>query len=72
MSQAWKADHIGLVYMARAGYDPHQAVAFWKAHGAGVEGQGAAGVGSDHPSNARRVKQVEGWLPEAERARQPG
>jgi predicted Zn-dependent protease len=29
-SQESEADHIGLVYMARAGYDPHQALAFWK------------------------------------------
>ena len=29
-SQESEADHIGLVYMASAGYDPHQAVAFWK------------------------------------------
>ena len=29
-SRESEADHIGLVYMARGGYDPHQAVAFWK------------------------------------------
>ena len=72
MSQAWKADHIGLVYMARAGYDPHQAVAFWKRMLRASKGKEPPEWESDHPSNARRVKQVEGWLPEAERARQPG
>ena len=25
-----EADHIGLIYMARAGYDPHESIAFWK------------------------------------------
>jgi predicted Zn-dependent protease len=29
-SQESDADHIGLIYMARANYDPHEAVAFWK------------------------------------------
>src|SRR3954468_19038351 len=28
--QKSEADHIGLIYMARAGYDPAQAVAFWE------------------------------------------
>ena len=29
-NQESEADHIGLLYMARAGYDPHAAEAFWK------------------------------------------
>jgi metalloendopeptidase OMA1, mitochondrial len=67
--QESEADHIGLVYMARAGYDPHQAVAFWKRMLAASKGKEPPEWESDHPSNAHRVKDVEGWLPEAERAR---
>jgi predicted Zn-dependent protease len=70
--QESEADHIGLVYMARAGYDPQQAVAFWKRMLAASKGKEPPEWESDHPSTARRVKQVEGWLPEAERARPQG
>jgi len=70
--QESEADHIGLIYMARAGYDPHQAVAFWKRMLRASKGKEPPEFASDHPSTARRVQQVEGWLPEAERARQPG
>jgi metalloendopeptidase OMA1, mitochondrial len=67
--QESEADHIGLIYMARAGYDPHQAVAFWKRMLAASKGKEPPEWESDHPNNAHRVEQVEGWLPEAERAR---
>jgi predicted Zn-dependent protease len=66
--QESEADHIGLIYMARAGYDPHQAVAFWKRMLRASKGKEPPEFASDHPSTAHRVEQVEGWLPEAERA----
>jgi predicted Zn-dependent protease len=67
-SQESEADHIGLVYMARAGYDPHQAVAFWQRMLAASKGKEPPEFASDHPSTASRVQHVRGWLPEAERA----
>jgi predicted Zn-dependent protease len=67
-SQESEADHIGLVYMARAGYDPHQAVAFWQRMLAASKGKEPPQFASDHPSTASRVEHVRGWLPEAERA----
>ena len=70
-SQESEADHIGLVYMARAGYDPHQAVAFWKRMLRASKGKEPPEFISDHPSDAHRVQRVEGWLPEAERAYKP-
>ncbi len=70
-SQESEADHIGLVYMARAGYDPHQAVAFWKRMLRASKGKEPPEFISDHPSDAHRVQRVESWLPEAERAYTP-
>jgi predicted Zn-dependent protease len=67
-SQESEADHIGLVYMARAGYDPRQAVAFWKRMLRASKGKEPPEFISDHPSDAHRVQRVESWLPEAERA----
>jgi metalloendopeptidase OMA1, mitochondrial len=66
-SQESEADHIGLVYMARAGYDPHQAVAFWKRMLRASKGDEPPEFLSDHPSDAHRVERIEGWLPQAER-----
>jgi predicted Zn-dependent protease len=67
-SQESEADHIGLIYMARAGYDPHQAVAFWKRMQRASRGHEPPEFLSDHPSDAHRVQRVRGWLPEAVRA----
>jgi metalloendopeptidase OMA1, mitochondrial len=70
-SQESEADHIGLIYMARAGYDPHQAVAFWKRMQRASRGQEPPEFLSDHPSDAHCVARVQGWLPEAEREYRP-
>jgi len=70
-SEESEADHIGLVYMARAGYDPRQAVAFWKRMQRASKGKEPPEFLSDHPSDAHRVERVEGWLPEAEREYKP-
>jgi predicted Zn-dependent protease len=70
-SQESEADHIGLIYMARAGYDPRQAVAFWKRMLRASKGHEPPEFLSDHPSDAHRVQRIEGWLPEAEHAFKP-
>ncbi len=59
------ADHIGLILMAEAGYDPREAVGFWKRM---AEASGAGGPPeflSTHPSHETRVKQLEELIPEA-------
>jgi len=70
-AQESEADHIGLVYMARGGYDPNQAIAFWKRMRQASKGKEPPEWLSDHPSDAHRVDRVEKWLPEAKRAYAP-
>jgi len=69
--QESEADHIGLVYMARAGYDPREAKAFWKRMLRASKGKEPPEFASDHPSDKRRVEQIAEWLPEAEREYRP-
>jgi predicted Zn-dependent protease len=68
--QESEADHIGLVYMARAGYRPQEALAFWKRMQRASSGRKPPEFASDHPSDAHRVQRIRDWLPEAESAYQ--
>jgi predicted Zn-dependent protease len=70
-SQESEADHIGLVYMARAGYNPRQALAFWERMLRASKGKEPPEFASDHPSDKHRVERIREWLPEAERAYKP-
>ncbi len=59
-----EADHIGLIYMARAGYDPREAVAFWSRM-AQVTGNGPPEFLSTHPSHETRIERLQALMPEA-------
>ena len=59
-----EADHIGLIYMARAGYDPREAIAFWERMERG-SGSGPPEFLSTHPSHETRIRRLEELLPEA-------
>jgi len=62
-----EADHIGLVLMAAAGYDPNQALSFWKRMEERTNGGGPEYL-STHPSHDTRIGDIENkWLGEAER-----
>lgn len=63
--QESEADHIGLILMAKAGYDPAAAVDLWRRFEAGGSG-GPPEFLSTHPSYGTRIQQIEQWLPEAE------
>jgi predicted Zn-dependent protease len=51
-----EADHLGLVFMAMAGYDPHEAVAFWERMAASSKGQSKPPAFlSTHPADQKRI-----------------
>ena len=59
-----EADRYGLILMAIAGYSPDEAAPFWERMAA----QGGGGTPeflSTHPSDATRIRQIQGWVPEA-------
>jgi predicted Zn-dependent protease len=64
-NQESEADEIGLVYMARAGYDPREAIAFWQRMSAATGGSGQPEFLSTHPSNETRIRRLQEKLPEA-------
>jgi predicted Zn-dependent protease len=59
-----EADHMGLIFAAMAGYDPQVATTFWQRMAAQSTNQTAEFL-SDHPSDATRIKNIQGWMPEA-------
>ena len=66
--QESEADHIGLLYMARAGYDPEAAVGFWQRFAEHSRSQGGGGTPAflrTHPLDTVRIQQIQQWMPEA-------
>ncbi|HCM77829.1 MAG TPA: peptidase M48 [Cytophagales bacterium] len=60
-----EADHIGLIFMSMAGYDPNEAPKFWERMSELSGGQAPPEFLSTHPSHDTRIKDLEGWIPEA-------
>jgi predicted Zn-dependent protease len=60
-----EADRIGLTLMARAGYDPRGATAFWQRMERASGGDGPPVFLSTHPSDEARARQITHWLGEA-------
>ena len=63
--QESEADHIGLIFMTMAGYDPNQAPIFWERMASMSGGSEPMEFLSTHPSHATRIQDLKGWLPEA-------
>ncbi|HED64697.1 MAG TPA: M48 family peptidase [Planctomycetes bacterium] len=66
-SQESEADRIGQMYMARAGYDPAEAIRLWQRMEK-LTGSSGPEFLSTHPSHATRIADLQRWLPEAEAA----
>jgi metalloendopeptidase OMA1, mitochondrial len=80
-AQETEADYIGLQLMAKAGYDPREAVPFWER----MSGCPRKMIGkfcfrsqaaipeflSTHPSDVSRINQIEAWIPRAMKFYQP-
>lgn len=60
-----EADHMGLIFMAMAGYDPHEAPDFWKRMSANKKGEAPPELFSTHPSDETRIANLNKWIPEA-------
>lgn len=60
-----EADEMGLMYMARAGYDPSAAISFWER----MQSQGTSGTpefASTHPAHETRIQHLRDLLPKAQ------
>lgn len=62
-----EADQIGLILMAKAGYDPMASIGLWERMGALSDGPRPPAFLATHPSHDTRISQLRGWMPEAER-----
>ena len=71
-TQESEADHLGLILMAKAGYDPHASLELWKRMAEHAKGSARPPEFlSTHPAEATRIQQIQGWMPEALRYYKP-
>lgn len=63
--QESEADHIGIMLMAKAGYDPNAAPGFWTRFGGEKQGNQPSEFMSTHPSDEHRAAALQNLLAEA-------
>ena len=59
-----EADHLGLIFAAMAGYDPQVAIPFWQRMSQ-LGGNTKSELLSDHPSDEKRIAELQKRMPEA-------
>jgi metalloendopeptidase OMA1, mitochondrial len=64
-TQEYEADHIGMILMAKAGYDPAQALEFWQRMVTKDKKVKLPQFMSTHPNDSNRLKELEAFLPGA-------
>lgn len=62
----YEADQMGLLLMAKAGYNPRAAIEFWSRFTAGSASSSLNGWMSTHPADADRIQAMRQHLPAAE------
>lgn len=67
-----EADHIGIMYMAKAGYDPEEGIKVLERleEETGQQVAGQSSFLSTHPSNPERIAQLRALMPEAMKVRE--
>ena len=58
-----EADKLGLIYMARAGYDPRRSLVFWDKMMRSQRASAVPGFFSTHPAHQSRIRQLESTMP---------
>jgi predicted Zn-dependent protease len=62
--QEYEADQYGLIFAAMAGYNPEEAIPFWKRM-ASMSGEKPPIFLSDHPADNERIQKLQSLMPEA-------
>ncbi len=70
--QELEADRYGLIFAAMAGYNPREAIGLWQRMEKASNGQKPPEFLSTHPSEGRRIEQLQKYMPEALEYYKPG